>query len=62
MVIAITLIQTYFMSHLNFQLENEIDPFKTIFERIFHQKVPPVLTPFSLISELACSLSRDLPP
>ena len=24
------------MTHLNFQLENEVDPFKSVFEGIFH--------------------------
>ena len=51
-----------FMTHLNFHLENEIDPFKSIFEGVFFIKSAPSFQTFSLIFELACSLFRDLPP
>ena len=48
------------MTHLNFQVENEIDALTSIFEGIFHQKVLPILK--HLVFELAYSPSRDLPP
>ena len=45
------------MKYLNFQLENEIDPFYD-----FSQNSAPSPQTFSLIFETARSLSRDLPP
>ena len=47
------------LKNMNFQLENEVNPFKSIFEGIFHQKLLPVL---KLFLQQACSLSRDLSP
>ena len=35
-----------FMTHLNFQLENEIVAFKSIFKRVFHKKMLSVLKIF----------------
>ena len=35
-----------FKTQSNFQLENEIDPCKGIFEGIFHQKVLPIFKVF----------------
>ena len=35
-----------FMTHLNFQLENEIVAFKSIFKRMFHKKMLSVLKLF----------------
>ena len=35
-----------FITHLNFLLENEIDPFKSIFKGTFHKKVLSVLKDF----------------
>ena len=50
-----------FIIYLNFILENEIDPVKASLKGFFTKSAPSPL-PFSLIFELARSLSGDLAP